>query len=189
MKEMKKLANAFDLMSGIPGVEEGVTFQLSVEEGNLLLEQVVKERRRWHVVETYKIPLCNILKTEMKTVQKIIEEEKNPMGRAMLGDALFGEKGMFLGALSGSGTKQKVVNRSYYIIYYFPESASEELQYIMFSADSTAMTLAYYEALQFEKLLEQHLRVREPSPMVKRMLQAVEEADRARRGSDGSITL
>ena len=56
---------------------------------------------------------------------EIVEKNKSSIGRAVAGGLLFGGAGAIVGAISGTGTKQKTVNKLMFIISY-TSSAGEE---------------------------------------------------------------
>lgn len=49
---------------------------------------------------------------------EIVEKKKSVIGRALVGDALFGGVGAIVGAVSGSGSKQSKEYKTYFIISY-----------------------------------------------------------------------
>lgn len=48
----------------------------------------------------------------------IVEKDKSSIGRAIVGGALFGATGAIVGAVSGSGKKEKEVNKFMFVISY-----------------------------------------------------------------------
>lgn len=61
---------------------------------------------------------------------EIIKKSKSPIGRAVAGGLLFGGVGAVVGAVSGSGTKDKKVTKIYFIISY--TSAGGEDRFLKF---------------------------------------------------------
>lgn len=61
---------------------------------------------------------------------EIINVKKSTIGRAMAGGLLFGNTGAVVGAISGSGTKEKKERHFYFIISY--TSATGEDKFIQF---------------------------------------------------------
>lgn len=61
---------------------------------------------------------------------EIIKKSKSPIGRAIAGGLLFGGAGAVVGAVSGSGTKEKKVSKIYFIISY--TSAAGEDRFLKF---------------------------------------------------------
>lgn len=56
---------------------------------------------------------------------EIVEKSKSPIGRAVVGGLLFGGVGAVVGAVSGTGTKDKKVNKFVFIIGYTSSSGEE----------------------------------------------------------------
>lgn len=61
---------------------------------------------------------------------EIVKKDKSPIGRAVAGGLLFGGVGAVVGAVSGTGTKEKKVNKFLFIISY--TSSSGEAQFLQF---------------------------------------------------------
>ena len=57
----------------------------------------------------------------------IINIEKSSIGRALAGGLLFGGVGAVVGAISGSGTKQKKERHFYFIISYLSSNNEEKV--------------------------------------------------------------
>lgn len=58
---------------------------------------------------------------------EIVEKSKSPIGRAVAGGLLFGGVGAVVGAVSGTGKKEKKVNKFYFIISYTSSAGEEKL--------------------------------------------------------------
>lgn len=58
---------------------------------------------------------------------EIVEKNKSSIGRAVAGGLLFGGVGAVVGAVSGSGKKEKKVNKFYFIISYTSSAGEEKL--------------------------------------------------------------
>lgn len=58
---------------------------------------------------------------------EIVEKSKSPIGRAVAGGLLFGGFGAVVGAVSGTGKKEKKVNKFYFIISYTSSAGEEKL--------------------------------------------------------------
>ena len=55
----------------------------------------------------------------------IVQKEKSPIGRALIGGALFGGVGAVVGAISGNNTKEKKVRRMVFAISYKSSRAED----------------------------------------------------------------
>lgn len=58
---------------------------------------------------------------------EIVEKSKSPIGRAVAGGLLFGGVGAIVGAVSGTGKKEKKVSKFYFIISYTSAAGEEKL--------------------------------------------------------------
>ena len=58
---------------------------------------------------------------------EIVEKSKSPIGRAVAGGLLFGGVGAVVGAVSGTGKKEKKVSKFYFIISYTSSAGEEKL--------------------------------------------------------------
>lgn len=58
---------------------------------------------------------------------EIVEKSKSAIGRAVAGGLLFGGVGAVVGAVSGTGKKEKKVNKFYFIISYTSSAGEEKL--------------------------------------------------------------
>lgn len=58
---------------------------------------------------------------------EVVEKSKSPIGRAVAGGLLFGGVGAVVGAVSGTGKKEKKVNKFYFIISYTSSAGEEKL--------------------------------------------------------------
>lgn len=77
------------------------------------------------IIQNFSINLCQIMNIGIKTESEIIEQNKNVIGRGIVGGLLFGGLGAIIGGISGTGTKKKRINHKYLIINY--KNSSEEL--------------------------------------------------------------
>lgn len=57
---------------------------------------------------------------------EIVESEKSPIGRALVGGLLFGGVGAVVGAVSGTGTKKKKGNHFIFIISYTSKTGEDK---------------------------------------------------------------
>lgn len=58
---------------------------------------------------------------------QVVEKSKSPIGRAVAGGLLFGGVGAVVGAVSGTGKKEKKVSKFYFIISYTSSAGEEKL--------------------------------------------------------------
>jgi len=57
---------------------------------------------------------------------EIVEKDKSPIGRAIVGGLLFGKAGAVVGAVSGTGTKKKKERHFLFIISYISSQGEEK---------------------------------------------------------------
>lgn len=58
---------------------------------------------------------------------EVVQKSKSPIGRAVAGGLLFGGVGAVVGAVSGTGKKEKKVSKFYFIISYTSSAGEEKL--------------------------------------------------------------
>lgn len=125
------MKNLFEYKSGLPFTPDPCTFELEVKGPMLLLHNVRLRRFSAETVQTYKIPLENIVECALYTDQEL--ENKNPVVRGAIGGLLFGPIGLVLGAASGRGQKAKYV--CVLGIAYLSVTKPYELQTFVFDAE------------------------------------------------------
>lgn len=58
---------------------------------------------------------------------EVVQKSKSPIGRAVAGGLLFGGVGAVVGAVSGTGKKEKKVSKFYFIVSYTSSAGEEKL--------------------------------------------------------------
>ena len=58
---------------------------------------------------------------------EIVTKSKSPIGRAVAGGLLFGGAGAVIGAISGTGKKEKKVNKFYFVVSYTSSAGEDKL--------------------------------------------------------------
>lgn len=74
---------------------------------------------------TVTLPYSKITNVVYDLQTSIIEKDKSSIGRALAGGALFGPAGAVVGAVSGSGKKEKKINKFMLIISYIGNDGNE----------------------------------------------------------------
>lgn len=64
--------------------------------------------------------------TLMITETEAVEKSKSPISRAVAGGLLFGGVGAVVGAVSGTGKKEKKVSRFFFVISYTSSSGEDK---------------------------------------------------------------
>lgn len=75
-----------------------------------------------------------------------ISKSKSPIGRAIAGGLLFGGVGSIVGAISGSGTKEKTERKFYLIINY--TSKDGESKFLQYEDPTLGAGMNLYKALK-----------------------------------------
>lgn len=171
--------NIFEYKSGLPVTPEQTSFSLELD-GEILLINAgkVKVFGKNDVIQTYKIPLENIIDLDIVTEKEL--KEKSVMGRGVAGALLLGPVGAILGGMSGVGRKAKSIFML--SIAYVSPSAPGEVKNMMFNAEYAGWLA------QNQGMVRQIKKARKgiaPSALVKNCLQALGLAKEA----DGSIML
>lgn len=180
-----KASNVFGYIDGIPDRQENDYFQLSIDGEDLVLEQITLAAfslSNWQSLRKYRVPLENIIDAGIVNGHETVEKEKSAFARGAVGGLLFGSAGMFLGAVSGSGTKKVTKWRSKMVILYLSESAPNSPRCIMLDVNAFNKSPENYE---FEEKLKKNLGWIEPSEAVL----ALRGQMCHRENEDGSITL
>lgn len=115
--------------SGLPTQPNKDLFELEINSCDLILSQIeLKVFGKNKVIQSYKIPIENIVECGFVGEQELVEKEKNVIGRGLAGGLLFGPAGMVLGGMSGVGNKKKKRTIGLFVITYLSENSPEELR-------------------------------------------------------------
>lgn len=141
--------NFFDYRSGLPSRTENSRFTLDIEGGDLLVHEVkLKMLAENRILQTYRIPLENIISLKIETEKEL--REGSVLGSSLVGGLLFGSTGAIVGGISGAGPKAKT---AYLLpIVYVTPSAPEEPKVLLFDAEG-ALTINAAAVKQIQKML------------------------------------
>lgn len=115
--------------SGLPTRPSKELFELEIDSCDLILSQIeLKAIGKNKVIQSYRIPLMNIVECGFVSEQEFIEKDKNVIGRGLAGGLLFGPAGMVLGGMSGIGNKKKKTTVGLFVITYLSENSPDELR-------------------------------------------------------------
>lgn len=172
--------NTFSHFSGLPAEFEPNYFTLEFDESNLIIHQVKIKLLKNQPLQTFKIPLRNIVTMGIVTEEDL--SQNNAIGNGVVGALLFGPVGAVLGGMSGLGAKKVPC----FAVSYISENQPKEIKTIIFNAAAVAGVISRNKAFVSE-VKEKHKNI-ELSVLVKNYLKdnGVCELEK---NSDGSITL
>lgn len=120
-----------NLLDGLSLTDPKAQIKLSYNQEQLIIEEIKHSIFKMTAVNTFRIPLCNLLDTIFTTEKEMIETSKSVIGRGVVGGLIFGPAGLILGGLSGIGNKKSTQTRQVYIVSYV--STEGEVKNITFS--------------------------------------------------------
>ena len=86
---------------GLPDAPSSELFEVDIDKEDLILSQITLGALKNKVIQTYKIPLKNIVECGCVTEKELVEAGKSVVGRGVVGGFLFGPARLVLGGLSG----------------------------------------------------------------------------------------
>lgn len=169
--------NLFEYRSGLPGRTENSKFTLDIENRDILVHEVkIKVLGKDQILQTYRIPLENIISLKIETEKEL--REGSVLGSSLVGGLLFGSTGAIVGGISGAGPKAKT---AYLLpIVYVTPNAPEEPKVLLFDAENSYWLGPNTKAV---KQIQKELDTVQPSALARQHMVTVE------RNEDGSITL
>lgn len=169
--------------SGLASNPNPDLFEVGIEQEEIVLKQIqLKAIGSNKVLQTYKIPLKNVVTCGLVTEQEIITKDKSVVGRGIAGALLLGPAGLVLGGMSGIGAKKKKKNINLFVISYLSEKAPENVQSFVLDTDWNNNGL---KNIKFAKKAQKIVQEIEKSDLVKTYI----ENNIGDLNIDGSITL
>lgn len=104
--------NFSSVPDSIPGIPGGLGISATIADGNL----VIRQRLGKH--QPVLLPLHRIRNFGTVAESEIVAQQKSVVGRAAVGGLLLGPLGAVIGGIDGAGSKQKKVNRFYWVVNY-----------------------------------------------------------------------
>lgn len=108
----------FKLCEAHAGLQPDIMYDVALYDDHLIIKQVLGK-------QDVSLRYAQITDVFYGLRTEIVHKSKSSIGRAVAGGVLFGGVGAVVGAVSGSGTKQKKEHHFYFIISY-TSSAGEE---------------------------------------------------------------
>lgn len=113
---------------GLPDTPDSELFEVDMDRENMILSQITLGVLKNKVIQTYKIPLENIVECGFVTEKEVISADKSVVGRGLVGGFLFGPAGLVLGGMSGIGSKKKEKTIGLFVITYLSPRSPGELK-------------------------------------------------------------
>ncbi len=113
---------------GLPDAPSSELFEVDIDKEDLILSQITLGALKNKVIQTYKIPLKNIVECGYVTEKELVEAGKSVVGRGIVGGFLFGPAGLVLGGLSGVGSKKKEKVVGLFVVSYISPRSPGELK-------------------------------------------------------------
>lgn len=166
--------NLFYYLSGLGTLPENAQFELSLEDGFLIMNYLkIKVLGRNEVVQQYKINACDIVALDIVNTADL--KKKSMLARGAAGGILFGPVGAVLGGMSAAA--QSKIKSTLSIGYI--SSGNGEMKSVVFNADPPSWGGLNRSAIaKFKKILEK-------VPKSAAVLEYLGQTQNA----DGSITL
>ena len=117
------ISDAFKLVEAHVGLQANLMYDVSLYDDHLTIKMPMAKNET-----TLNYSQITDVFYGMET--EIVSVDKSPIGRALAGGLLFGGVGAVVGAVSGSGTKEKKERHFYFIISY--TSSAGEDKFIQF---------------------------------------------------------
>lgn len=169
---------------GLPDAPTSELFEVDMDQQDMILSQITLGVLKNKVIQTYKIPLKNIVECGFVTEKELVEVGKSVVGRGAVGGFLFGPAGLVLGGLSGVGSKKKEKTVGLFVITYLSPRFPGELKSFVLDTSWNNRDL---HNIQFAKDTRKKVEKVEKSSLVLDFLKEKELSGGI--NSDGSITL
>lgn len=115
------ISENFLLLEDIAQIRKGLAVDVALYDDHLLLSVPFMKTTPISLKHEQITDVFYGLQTE------IVEKSKSSIARAVAGGLLFGGVGAVVGAVSGSGKKEKKVNKFYFIVSYTSAAGEEKL--------------------------------------------------------------
>lgn len=156
--------NFVKLVDGLQLKDENAFIELKNDYEFLILEEKKLKFLSFETVNTFRIPIANIIDAAVTTVTELVEKDKSVVGRGVVGGLIFGPAGLVLGGLSGVGKKTKKKVDIVYIVSYL--SKENEIKNITFSLPGDTFGAVKKFAKNFKKILDETKRSEEVSKIL-----------------------
>lgn len=110
------LACNFMHVNGVSWMSAGAAVTVTLDDSS---QQLEIKMRVFKGNPAY-LPYSQITSIGVVSEKEVIEHNKSVLGRAAVGGLVFGPLGAIVGGMSGTGTKQKVQNKYFFVINYHP---------------------------------------------------------------------
>ena len=115
------ISETFVLLESVGQLQKGLAVEVALYDD--YLELTVPLMKKTPVTLKY----AQITDVFYGLQTEIVEKSKSPIGRAVAGGLLFGGVGAVVGAVSGTGKKEKKVSKFLFIISYTSSSGEDKL--------------------------------------------------------------
>lgn len=169
---------------GLPNDPDSELFEVDMDRENVILSQIALGVLKNKIIQTYKIPLENIVECGFVTEEEVVSADKSVVGRGVVGGFLFGPAGLVLGGMSGIGSKKKKKTVGLFVITYLSPRYPGELKSFVLDTGWNNRDL---HNISFAKEARKKAEKANKSELVVDFLAQKEAAREV--NSDGSITL
>lgn len=115
------ISEMFVIQEDVGQIKKGVTVDVALHEDHLVLSVPFMKKTPITLQYNQITDVFYGLETE------VVEKNKSPIGRAVAGGLLFGGVGAIVGAVSGTGKKEKKQSKFYFIISYTSAAGEEKI--------------------------------------------------------------
>lgn len=154
-KKEEKLSTWVTLVQGDLPVDKMHNIQISFEGNQFVFEELTGVFKQ-KVVNTFKLDVERIISLDIVSEENYEEKQKSVIGRGIAGSVLFGEVGLLLGGLSGTGNKQKKVINHFFVVSYFDKENDVKTLIFknVFNISDCESIIEYYKENYLKKDLE-----------------------------------
>jgi hypothetical protein len=145
----KNISIIFSMEEGLQSIPKGMPVEVTLWEDELTIKQNFSKKEPSH------LKYSQIINAGVVREEEIIEKSKSVLGRAAVGGLLLGPVGAIVGSISGTGKKEKVQRKAYYIINY-KSFNDDETKVLSFQLTGNTLGLA-----KFETEMKEHLGIKD----------------------------
>lgn len=158
-----------NLIDGLPLKDCNAQLEITNDNEHIIITEKAVKGFKTIIVNTYKIPLNNLIETIITTEIELIEKNKSVVGRGVVGGLIFGPAGLLLGGMSGIGSKKQNKKQTIYVISYV--SSNGEIKNITFGMPALMVSVTQ----KYDNQLKKKLETIEKSEQVKEILKKNEQ--------------